>query len=48
MKMGMILKRLAMYENTRADLKMLLSEGESITPKAWTTVVVFSHFCAIL
>ena len=28
---------LAMYENTRADLKMLLSEGERITPKAWRT-----------
>ena len=26
-----------MYENTRADLKMLLSEGERITPKAWRT-----------
>ena len=26
---------LTMYENTRADLKMLLAEGEKITPKAW-------------
>ena len=26
---------LAMYENTRTDLKMLLAEGEKITPKAW-------------
>ncbi len=24
-----------MYENTRADLKTLLAEGEKITPKAW-------------
>ena len=28
---------LVMYENTRADLKMLLAEGEKITPKAWRT-----------
>ncbi len=28
---------LAMYENTRADLKLLLAEGEKITPKAWKT-----------
>lgn len=28
---------LAMYENTRTDLKMLLAEGEKITPKAWRT-----------
>ena len=26
-----------MYENTRADLMMLLAEGEKITPKAWRT-----------
>ena len=26
---------LAMYENTRADLNILLAEGEKITPKAW-------------
>jgi len=26
---------LVMYENTRADLKLLLAEGEKITPKAW-------------
>ncbi len=26
---------LVMYENTRADLKTLLAEGEKITPKAW-------------
>ena len=26
---------LTMYENTRADLKMLLENGEKITPKAW-------------
>lgn len=28
---------LVMYENTRADLKTLLTEGEKITPKAWRT-----------
>lgn len=28
---------LTMYENTRADLKTLLAEGEKITPKAWRT-----------
>ena len=28
---------LVMYENTRADLKTLLAEGEKITPKAWRT-----------
>ncbi len=28
---------LVMYENTRADLKMLLAEGKKITPKAWRT-----------
>ncbi len=26
---------LVMYENTRADLKTLLAEGEKIPPKAW-------------
>ena len=26
---------LAMYENTRADLNILLAEGEKLTPKAW-------------
>jgi len=28
---------LVMYKNTRADLKILLVEGEKITPKAWRT-----------
>ena len=28
---------LTMYENTKADLKMLLAEGEKITLKAWRT-----------
>lgn len=28
---------LVMYENTRADLKTLLAEGEKITTKAWRT-----------
>ncbi len=28
---------LVMYENTRADLKMLLAEREKITPKTWRT-----------
>ena len=26
---------LTMYENTKADLKILLAEGEKIPPKAW-------------